>query len=538
VRDGHANHHVVAGAKLGDRRQPFSGVRMSTGEVLHDLIDNVWVALDFGMTLRLQAADVIFVVACQADGWSGLEIVKFGSVILGEEVYVHVCVVIAADGVDDRAVGALVIVECAENDDWMFVDVAHNLEAILGKLVHTYRIANNSNVMSSNIPLAEQMRPHTLDDVIGQLHLLGDDGILKQIVKSKRPVSLILWGPPGSGKTTLARIIANEVNADFVEISAVTAGMADVRKVVERAKTNQNLGQQTVLFVDEIHRFNKAQQDAFLPHVESGLITLIGATTENPSFEVITPLLSRTRVLVLEPHTKDDIVAIVKHALKTMKATKRVAPAAIDYLAELSGGDARVALGNLELALELSDGKVTIETVKTAAQKRLPGYDKKGDMHYNVISAFIKSMRGSNVDATLYYLARMLQAGEDPKFIARRMVIFASEDIGLAGNGGLNLAVSTFLAVERIGMPECQYNLFHCATALAKAEKSRQVADAMSRALRLAADYPESPVPLHLRNAPTKLMKDLGYNKDYKWEADFKHEAGFLPDELKDKRIF
>ena len=206
---------------------------------------------------------------------------------------------------------------------------------------------------SIKIPLAERMRPHNLDDVIGQLHLLGDDGILRQIAKSKKPVSLILWGPPGSGKTTLARIIANEVHADFVEISAVTAGMADVRKVVERAKTNQQLDQHTLLFVDEIHRFNKAQQDAFLPHVESGLITLIGATTENPSFEVITPLLSRTRVLVLEPHDKNDIVAIIKRALKLEKATKRVAPKAIDYLAELAGGDARVALGNLELALTM-----------------------------------------------------------------------------------------------------------------------------------------------------------------------------------------
>jgi putative ATPase len=388
-----------------------------------------------------------------------------------------------------------------------------------------------------DIPLAERMRPTKLDDVIGQRHVLGDAAILRQIVKNKQPVSLILWGPPGSGKTTLARIIANETDADFVELSAVTSGKADITKVIERARQNWNLKQRTILFVDEIHRFNKAQQDAFLPHVESGLITLIGATTENPSFEVITPLLSRSRVLVLEPLDKRDITAIVKRALKTLKASKKVTPKAIDYLAELSGGDARVALGNLELALQMAD-KVTPETVKMAAQKRVPGYDKKGEMHYNVISAFIKSMRGSNVDATLYYLARMIEAGEDPKFIARRMIIFASEDIGLAGNGALGLAVQAFQAVERIGMPESNYILFHVAAALAKSQKSRQTTDAMNRAMAAAKQFPDAPVPLHLRNAPTKLMKDLGYNKGYKWKADFKHTEGFLPPELKNMNIF
>lgn len=390
---------------------------------------------------------------------------------------------------------------------------------------------------TARVPLAERMRPQTLDEVIGQTHLLGNNEILKQIVKNREPVSLILWGPPGSGKTTLARVIAKEVDAEFIELSAVTSGKKDVEKVVEHAKQNWNLQLRTILFVDEIHRFNKAQQDAFLPHVESGLITLIGATTENPSFEVINPLLSRSRVLVLEPLTKENIIAILQRALEAEKATKRVPNEALDYIAELSGGDARVALGNLELALNLSK-KVTIETVKTAAQKRVPGYDKKGEMHYNVISAFIKSMRGSNVDATLYYLARMIDAGEDPKFIARRMVIFASEDIGLAGNGALGLALNAFQAVERVGMPESSYILFHVAAALAKSEKSRKSTDAMVRAQQLAKQYPDSPVPLHLRNAPTKLMKDLGYAKDYKWQADFKHEKGFLPDDLKDEKIF
>ena len=383
----------------------------------------------------------------------------------------------------------------------------------------------------SRVPLAEMMRPKTLDEVVGQSHLLADGEIIRQIVKKGEPVSLILWGPPGTGKTTLARIIAEELEADFIELSAVTAGKKDVLAVVEHAKQNWNLQLRTILFVDEIHRFNKAQQDAFLPHVESGLITLIGATTENPSFEIITPLLSRSRVLVLQPLAKNEVIDILKRALKKLKQTKNVTPKALEYLSELSGGDARVALGNLELALGLGK-KVTPEIVKVAAQKRVPGYDKKGDMHYDVISAFINSMRGSDVTATLYYLSRMIDAGEDPKFIARRMVIFASEDIGLAGNGALALATATFQAIERVGLPEGNYNLYHCAVALARSEKSREITDLMYAAKDLAKQHPDAPVPLHLRNAPTKLMKDLGYGKGYEWQADFKPGKGFLPDEV------
>ena len=390
-------------------------------------------------------------------------------------------------------------------------------------------------------PLAERMRPKTLDEVVGQEHIVGKNRLINRLVAAAKPFSLIFWGPPGSGKTTLARIIANEMDADFIEISAVTAGKADVIKVVERARANEQgntttAPKKTVLFVDEIHRFNKAQQDAFLPHVESGLITLIGATTENPSFEVITPLLSRSRVIVLEPLSVGEVARILKKAAKAEKLTaKRLSKSSIELLAELSGGDARIALSNLELALQLAGkGVISRKIVESAAQRRVPGYDKAGENHYNIISAFIKSLRGGSSSAALYYMARMLQAGEDPKFIARRMVIFASEDIGLAAPAALNLAVSTFLAVERIGMPECQYSLFHCAAVLAKAPKSRQVADAMNAALAAARQYPDLPVPLHLRNAPTKLMKDLGYGDGYSWQADFKHKDGFLPPELAD----
>ena len=422
----------------------------------------------------------------------------------------------------------------------------------------------------NRVPLAERMRPQKLSEVVGQEEIIGKGKILTEIVKKGEPVNLIFWGPPGTGKTTLARILAREFKADFVEISAVTAGKKNVEEVVERAKLNWNLKTRTVLFVDEIHRFNKAQQDAFLPHVESGLITLIGATTENPSFEVISPLLSRSRVVVLQPLSKAAIVKVLKRACKeegvivglegirsaAVRGRAReprgdgserrgprsnnspsISKGALDLIAEMSGGDARSALGDLELALSLSN-EVDEKVVEEAAGRKLPGYDKKGDNHYDTISAFIKSMRGSDVDAALYYLARMVEAGEDPKFIARRMVIFASEDIGLAGNGALSLATACFQAVERVGMPESGLMLAHTAVALALSKKSRATTDAWYAALDLARKTRGEPVPVWLRNAPTKLMKDLGYGKGQKWEAGFHLDKNYLPDAIKDTRIW
>ncbi len=389
----------------------------------------------------------------------------------------------------------------------------------------------------NRIPLAERMRPQTLDEVVGQTEIIGEGKILTEIIKKAEPVNLIFWGPPGTGKTTLARILAHEYQADFVELSAVTAHKKDVEEVVERARTNWNLKIRTVLFVDEIHRFNKAQQDAFLPHVESGLIILIGATTENPSFEVISPLLSRSRVVVVAPLSKTDILEVLHRALKTEQATERVTPEALDYIAELSGGDARSALGDLELALNLSE-QVDRQTVETAVGQKMPLYDKSGDYHYDNISAFIKSMRGSDVDATLYYLARMVESGEDPKFIARRMVVFASEDIGLAGNGALNLAVSCFEAIERIGMPEGGIVLSHVATVLAKAKKNRDAYNAWARAQQVAHKSMNAPVPTWLRNAPTKLMKDLGFGQGQKWEAGFHLDKSYLPEAVQDEKIY
>lgn len=389
----------------------------------------------------------------------------------------------------------------------------------------------------NNQPLADKIRPQNITEVVGQRHLIGSNQFLHSVITKGQPVSMILWGPPGTGKTSLARIIARSGDFEYCEISAVTTGLADVRKVIQQAKKHLELGRQTVLFVDEIHRFNKAQQDAFLPHVEDGTIILIGATTENPSFEVIGPLLSRSRVVVLEPLSKDDIKDIITRAKQEL-GKKNIEESAIELLAELAGGDARMALNGLEAASAIASKQIQAEDIKQAMQKMTAKYDKGGEYHYNIISAYIKSMRGSDVNATLYYLARMIEGGEDPKFIARRNIIFASEDIGIAAPAALNLAVSTFLAVERIGLPECNYNLFECATVLAKSKKSRAVASAMTNAFQAVKDYPDAPVPLHLRNAPTKLMSDLGYQKGTKWESGFKHPKGFLPEELKNLQIY
>ena len=317
----------------------------------------------------------------------------------------------------------------------------------------------------------------------------------------------------------------------MIELSAVSSGKKDVEAVLARARTNQTEGLPTILFLDEIHRFNKAQQDLFLPYLENGLITLIGATTENPAFEIITPLLSRSQLIVLEALSEADIKQIIKRALTSLKLNKPITDEALDFLAWLSGGDARKALGTLELALDLSP-KLDLEAIQLASSQVINIYDKKSDNHYDLASAFIKSMRGGDVEATLYYMARMLQSGEDPKFIARRMIIFASEDIGLAGNGALGLANSAFDAITKIGMPEANYVLFHVATALARSKKSRQTTDLMHQAQSLAKRFPQAQVPLHLRNTTSDITTNLGYGKDYQWQAGFEHPKGFLPEEI------
>ncbi len=393
---------------------------------------------------------------------------------------------------------------------------------------------------STYIPLAERMRPTTIEQFVGQKHLLSKGKLLYSIFEQKKALSLILWGDPGTGKTTLARLIAHECNMDSYFISAISAGVADVRKVIDKGKSNRAAGIQTLLFIDEIHRFNKAQQDAVLGAVENGDIVLIGATTENPSFSIIAPLLSRTRVLRLHPLTEDDLKAIVNAALtndQELSHKKIILDSdAIDVLVQLAMGDARRALNILEAAVFLKrEGTIDKDTIFEAYKEQSIAYDKAGEKHYDTISAFIKSLRGSDPNAAVYYLTRMLVAGEDPEFIARRMVIFASEDVGNAYPLALTVATSGMLAVKNVGLPECEIILAHMATFLASCPKSNASYMALVNAKEVVSQLHE--IPLYLRNAPTQLMKQLGYAKGYKYPHDYPGhfvDEQYLPEKIKD----
>jgi len=402
-------------------------------------------------------------------------------------------------------------------------------------------------------PLAARMRPATLDGFIGQEHLVGQGHVLRKAIESGQVPSMILWGPPGSGKTTLAYIIANSTNSHFDSVSAVSAGVADLRRIIEEARERRKMYQQrTILFIDEIHRFNKAQQDAVLPFVEDGTVTLIGATTENPSFEVISPLLSRCQVLRLKPLTEDEIRIIITRALRDSlrglgQFNVELDDDAMLHLVKMSNNDARVALNLLELATLTtppdSDGKrrISLATIEDAAQKRPLRYDKAGDEHYDVISALHKSMRGSDPDAALYWLARMLEAGEDPLYVARRLVRFASEDVGMADPQALVVAMAAQQAVHFIGMPEGNLALAEAVVYLATAPKSNSLYQAYSRVQEDIKDTLNEPVPLHLRNPVTPLMRRMGYGKGYKYAHNYPGhfvEQQHLPDSLKGRRYY
>jgi putative ATPase len=396
--------------------------------------------------------------------------------------------------------------------------------------------------------LAARIRPQNFKEFVGQEHLSGEQAILRRIIKSENPFSLILWGPPGSGKTTLANIIANEIKADFYAMSAVEAGKADLHKIIDLAKENLNKNIRTILFIDEIHRWNKAQQDSLLPYVENGTLNLIGATTENPSFEIISALLSRSKILVLKALSFEQLEIVLDRAIKDKnhglgKLKKKIEKQAKELLIRLSGGDARIMLNALEIAAtSFKTLTITPEIIKEVFQTKSAGlYDKKADEHYNIISAFIKSMRGSDTDAALYYMARMLENGEDPKFIARRMIIFAAEDIGMADRGALIQADEAFEAVNKIGMPEAQLILAYVVIYLSKAPKSRAVVNALSKAKEAVYEFPNEPVPLHLRNASTKLMKKIGYAKEYTWGDKYVGPKGnlpFLPTKLASRKFY
>lgn len=397
-------------------------------------------------------------------------------------------------------------------------------------------------------PLAERMRPRTLDEYIGQKHLVGEGAVLRKMIDAGHISSFILWGPPGVGKTTLAQIIANRLETPFFTLSAVTSGVKDVREVIDKARRGQYFNAASpILFIDEIHRFSKSQQDSLLGAVEKGIITLIGATTENPSFEVIRPLLSRCQIYVLQPLGKDDLLTLLHRAVETDAelSRRRVELRQTDAMLRYSGGDARKLLNILELLVEATlEGEavvVTDDVVADRLQQNPLAYDKDGDMHYDIISAYIKSIRGSDPDAALYWLARMIEGGEDPKFIARRLVISASEDIGLANPNALLLANAAFDAVAKIGWPEGRIPLAEATVYLATSPKSNSAYLGIDKALGLVRATGNQPVPLHLRNAPTKLMKELGYHDGYIYPHD--HPGNFarqqyLPDELAGERIW
>ena len=397
-------------------------------------------------------------------------------------------------------------------------------------------------------PLAERMRPTTLDNYIGQPHLVGQGGVLRKMIEAKRISSFILWGPPGVGKTTLATIIAKQLETPFYTLSAVTCGVKDVREVIEKAQSSRFFNSASpILFIDEIHRFSKSQQDSLLGAVEKGIVTLIGATTENPSFEVIRPLLSRCQVYVLKSLEKEDLLKLVDNAVLTdvflKERTFRIEET--DALLRYSGGDARKLLNILELLYESAPADEDIVINDTIVYERLQqnplAYDKDGELHYDIISAFIKSIRGSDPDAALYWLARMIEGGEDPKFIARRLVISASEDIGLANPNALLLANAAFDAVHKIGWPEGRIPLAEATVYLATSAKSNSAYMGINSAIQMVQQTGNLPVPLHLRNAPTKLMADLGYHKGYKYAHDYKNnfvQQQFLPDELQQARLW
>ena len=396
-------------------------------------------------------------------------------------------------------------------------------------------------------PLAERLRPRTLDDYIGQKHLVGENAVLRKMIEAGRITSFILWGPPGVGKTTLAQIIANKLATPFFTLSAVTSGVKDVRDVIEKAQKGRFFNEASpILFIDEIHRFSKSQQDSLLGAVERGIVTLIGATTENPSFEVIRPLLSRCQLYVLKSLDKDDLLQLLDRAIHTdvMLRERHIELRETAAMIRYSGGDARKLLNILELVVEASpDGDVVItdDIVVSRLQQNPLAYDKDGEMHYDIISAFIKSIRGSDPDAALYWLARMIEGGEDPKFIARRLVISAAEDIGLANPNALLLANAAFDAVNKIGWPEGRIPLAEATVYLATSEKSNSAYLAIDKALDLVRRTGNQPVPLHLRNAPTKLMADLGYHDGYLYPHDYPgHYVAqqYMPDELKNQQIW